>query len=383
VVLLPSAVAALLACQPLVEIGPNSCRLPFQGTADVPGRRRCDRRHRDHRHRWCRPAVVALQLSSTQFSPRLLRNFLRDRPNQIVLSLFVATFTYSAAGLYTVGVSSGERTTDYPRLAVSGAILLLFASLATVVLFADHLAHSIQIDAITRTVERRALAVVRSAPGHGRSRRHKLGGADPVNLPAIRAPRIPTSSFQRLRRAARRRPRWPGVGGRFATDPEPFRRGLGAAAIGRRMFEQTPPVTASGRPVARRCPRRSTTCTGCPGDRPPERDLRRAGGAATGANARDPAITGDRAGPSVGEHRRRCGLRAVRPRNQSTRWRRQAASCCAEVGHLIRPGDRDRAEAELILRTRSRIAQPHDVGGEARLHESVRACWRLGRLDRG
>ena len=50
-------------------------------------------------------AVVALQLSSTQFSPRLLRNFLRDRPNQIVLSAFVATFAYSAAGLYTVGVS--------------------------------------------------------------------------------------------------------------------------------------------------------------------------------------------------------------------------------------------------------------------------------------
>lgn len=44
-------------------------------------------------------AVVALQLSSTQFSPRLLRNFLRDRPNQIVLSVFVATFAYSAAGL--------------------------------------------------------------------------------------------------------------------------------------------------------------------------------------------------------------------------------------------------------------------------------------------
>src|SRR6185437_9217614 len=49
--------------------------------------------------------VVALQLSSTQFSPRLLRNFLRDRPNQAVLSVFVATFVYSAAGLYTVGVA--------------------------------------------------------------------------------------------------------------------------------------------------------------------------------------------------------------------------------------------------------------------------------------
>jgi uncharacterized membrane protein len=66
--------------------------------------------------------VVALQLSSTQYSPRLLRNFLRDRPNQIVLSVFVATFAYSAAGLYTVGVSGGSRTATFPRLAVSGAL---------------------------------------------------------------------------------------------------------------------------------------------------------------------------------------------------------------------------------------------------------------------
>jgi uncharacterized membrane protein len=58
--------------------------------------------------------VVALQLSSTQFSPRLLRNFLRDRATQVVLSGFIATFVYSAAGLFTVGVEAGERTEDYP-----------------------------------------------------------------------------------------------------------------------------------------------------------------------------------------------------------------------------------------------------------------------------
>jgi uncharacterized membrane protein len=104
--------------------------------------------------------VVALQLSSTQFSPRLLRNFLRDRPNQIVLSVFVGTFAYSAAGLYTVGVSAGTRSTDFPRLAVAGALVLLFASLAMLVFFADHLAHSIQIDAIMRVVERNTLAVI-------------------------------------------------------------------------------------------------------------------------------------------------------------------------------------------------------------------------------
>jgi uncharacterized membrane protein len=104
--------------------------------------------------------VVALQLSSTQFSPRLLRNFLRDRPNQIVLSAFVGTFAYSAAGLYTVGVSGGSRTTDFPRLAVTGAIVLLFASLSMLVYFADHLAHSIQIDAIMRVAQGNTLDVI-------------------------------------------------------------------------------------------------------------------------------------------------------------------------------------------------------------------------------
>ncbi len=109
--------------------------------------------------------VVALQLSSTQFSPRLLRNFLRDRATQRVLSVFLSTFTYSAAGLYTVGVAAGSRTEEFPRLAVSGAILLLFVTLAMVVYFADHLAHSIQIDAIAEAVQRNTLEAVRLKPG--------------------------------------------------------------------------------------------------------------------------------------------------------------------------------------------------------------------------
>ena len=104
--------------------------------------------------------VVALQLSSTQFSPRLLRNFLRDRPNQVVLSAFVATFAYSAAGLYTVGVSGGNRTASFPRLAVSGALVLLFASLGLLVFFADHLVHSIQVDTIMNVVQRNTLTVI-------------------------------------------------------------------------------------------------------------------------------------------------------------------------------------------------------------------------------
>jgi uncharacterized membrane protein len=124
--------------------------------------------------------VVALQLSSTQFSPRLLRNFLRDRPNQLVLSVFVATFAYSAAGLYTVGVSGGSRTSSYPRLAVTGAIVLLFVSLGLLVYFADHLAHSIQIEAIMSVVERHALTVISGGLLEG--------GSPPIPVPPEAVP---------------------------------------------------------------------------------------------------------------------------------------------------------------------------------------------------
>jgi uncharacterized membrane protein len=109
--------------------------------------------------------VVALQLSSTQFSPRLLRNFLRDRATQQVMSVFLGTFVYSAAGLYTVGIAGGARTQEYPRLAVTGSLVLLFATLGEVVYYADHLAHSLQIDAITGLVQRNTLVVVQRKPG--------------------------------------------------------------------------------------------------------------------------------------------------------------------------------------------------------------------------
>jgi uncharacterized membrane protein len=108
--------------------------------------------------------VVALQLASTQFSPRLLRNFLRDRVNQVVLSALVATFAYSSAGLYTVGVEDEQRVADYPRVAVTGALVLLFVSLLLLVFFAHHLAHSIQIDEVMSRVQQSTLNVVRGLP---------------------------------------------------------------------------------------------------------------------------------------------------------------------------------------------------------------------------
>ena len=46
--------------------------------------------------------MLTLQLASSQFGPRLLRNFMRDRGNQVVLGTFIATFVYCLLVLRTV-----------------------------------------------------------------------------------------------------------------------------------------------------------------------------------------------------------------------------------------------------------------------------------------
>lgn len=41
--------------------------------------------------------IVALTLASTQFGPRMLRNFMRDRGTQFTVGTFVASFVYAIA----------------------------------------------------------------------------------------------------------------------------------------------------------------------------------------------------------------------------------------------------------------------------------------------
>ena len=50
--------------------------------------------------------IVALTLASTQFGPRMLRNFIRDRGVQITLGTFVATFFYAVLTLGSVSHDS-------------------------------------------------------------------------------------------------------------------------------------------------------------------------------------------------------------------------------------------------------------------------------------
>lgn len=95
--------------------------------------------------------MLVLQLASSQLSPRVMRTFLRDRVNQTILGLFVATFLYSLLVLREVRTPAGGDA-FVPAISVSVAYLLLVASVAAFVLYIHHMAQSIRAVTVLRTV---------------------------------------------------------------------------------------------------------------------------------------------------------------------------------------------------------------------------------------
>ncbi len=105
--------------------------------------------------------VVTLQLASSQFSPRLLRTFARDRFVHITLALFLATFTYSLAVLRTVRDAGDHQRAFVPQLSITIAFVLGVMSVVGLVLFLAHLAEEIRVETMLRNVHREATETVR------------------------------------------------------------------------------------------------------------------------------------------------------------------------------------------------------------------------------
>ncbi len=94
--------------------------------------------------------IVALTLASQQFGPRLLRNFLRDLGNQIVLGSFISTFLYCLLVLRTV--RGNDDSQFVPHLAVTVGVALAMLSLAVLIYFIHHVATSIQASQVIANV---------------------------------------------------------------------------------------------------------------------------------------------------------------------------------------------------------------------------------------
>jgi len=98
--------------------------------------------------------IVAMQLASTQFGPRILTNFVRDRVNQAALGSFVAVFTFAVLVLRR----TGDSVETLPRISVMVALLLTAGAVVMLIVFVHHIATTIQamnmVGLIARDVDR-------------------------------------------------------------------------------------------------------------------------------------------------------------------------------------------------------------------------------------
>jgi uncharacterized membrane protein len=90
--------------------------------------------------------LVALSLASAQYSPRVIRTFMQDRPTQIVLGVFVAVFVYCLIVIRSV--RGGDGGVFVPSLAVFGGMVLALVAIGFLVYFIHHLALAIESSTI-------------------------------------------------------------------------------------------------------------------------------------------------------------------------------------------------------------------------------------------
>src|ERR1700730_14832745 len=90
--------------------------------------------------------IVALTLASTQFGPRMLRNFVRDPGTQVSLGTFVASFCYAMVALVSVG--GGPHGDFVPHLSITVTFMLTLADVAVLIFFLNHIATMIQLPVV-------------------------------------------------------------------------------------------------------------------------------------------------------------------------------------------------------------------------------------------
>jgi uncharacterized membrane protein len=102
--------------------------------------------------------LVVLALASSQYTSRILRNFMRSRFTQVVLGLFAGIFTYCLVVLRTIrGADEGGFV---PSLAVFFGFVLALVGVGALIFFIHHVASSIQASNIIASVAEETIAAV-------------------------------------------------------------------------------------------------------------------------------------------------------------------------------------------------------------------------------
>lgn len=93
--------------------------------------------------------VVAIQLAGGQYSPRVIRIFVRRRLTHITLGVFLATFVFALNALIEIRVDPGVQA---PRVTVSLVYLLVLGTLATFITFLHGMVRMLRVQYLLHQV---------------------------------------------------------------------------------------------------------------------------------------------------------------------------------------------------------------------------------------
>ncbi len=123
--------------------------------------------------------LVTLTLASTQFGPRMLRNFIRDRGTQLTLGTFVATFVYAVLVLVSIG--TGSHGDFVPHIGVTVTLGLMVADLGVLIYFIHHTAVSIQLPQVIAGIAGDLAGAIKEQ-GSGNAKPQRISGPTATEL---------------------------------------------------------------------------------------------------------------------------------------------------------------------------------------------------------
>ena len=93
--------------------------------------------------------MVVVQLAMGQFSPRIVQTILRDKPSQMAIGIFVATFAHAMLAMREVSFDGGG---SVPGLAILVAFVLVLISIVVLVLYVHHIGQSLRVASLIELV---------------------------------------------------------------------------------------------------------------------------------------------------------------------------------------------------------------------------------------
>jgi uncharacterized membrane protein len=97
--------------------------------------------------------MVVVQLATGQFTPRVLRTILRDRPSQFAIGVFVATFAHAMLVMREVRHPTDSAPDGFvPGVAIIVAFVLIIVSIMVLVSYVNHIGQSLRAASLIDSV---------------------------------------------------------------------------------------------------------------------------------------------------------------------------------------------------------------------------------------